>query len=92
MFAISFEEYIEKVKENLCCNMSDDERKVLVCYEYTDKNIDDNLDYFKDCYNRELSAYKSLLWFNDYLKDKEKIIKKFSKFVERVRKQNLKQI
>lgn len=73
MFAISFEEYIEKVKENLCCNMTNDEKKVLICYEYTDKDIDDNLDYFRDCYNRELSAYKSLLWFNDYLKDKEDV-------------------
>lgn len=67
MFAIGFKEYIEKVKENLCCNMSDDERKVLVCYEYTDKDIDNNLEYFKDCYDKELSAYKALLYFNDYI-------------------------
>lgn len=68
MFAISFEEYIKKVKENLCCNMTNNERNVLICYEYTDEDIDGNLEYFKECYDKELSAYKSLLWFNDYLK------------------------
>ena len=36
-----------------------------------DENIDSNLEYFKECYDKELSAYKSLLWFNDYLKDKD---------------------
>ena len=67
MFAIGFKEYIEKVKENLCQNMTEDEKSVLICYEFTDDDIDNNLDYFKNCYNQELSAYKALLYFNDYI-------------------------
>lgn len=55
MFAVSFEEYIEKVKSNLYCNLSEDE-------------IDNNLEYFKDCYNNNISAYTSLLFFADYLR------------------------
>lgn len=34
---------------------------------FSNEKIDDNLDYFKDCKNRGLSAYKSLLYFNFYL-------------------------
>ena len=55
MFAVSFEEYIEKVKSNLYCNLSEDE-------------VDNNLEYFKDCYNNNISAYTSLLFFADYLR------------------------
>ena len=29
--------------------------------------ITDNVEYFKLCYNNDLSAYKALLFFQDYL-------------------------
>lgn len=32
------------------------------------KLLKDNVDYFKKCYESGLSAYKALLFFNDYLK------------------------
>ena len=37
--------------------ITEDERNLL-------KN---NVDYFKKCYDKELSAYKALLFFHDYL-------------------------
>ena len=68
MFAMSFEEYIEKVKSNLYCNLSEDEKKVFYSYDFTEDEIDSNLEYFKDCYNNDISAYTSLLFFADYLR------------------------
>lgn len=68
MFAVSFEEYIEKVKSNLYCNLSEDEKKVFYSYDFTEDEIDNNLDYFRDYYNNDISAYTSLLFFADYLR------------------------
>jgi len=39
-------------------------------YEITEderKLLKDNVEYFKKCYEKELSAYKALLFFYDYL-------------------------
>ena len=36
-------------------------------YTYTVEQIFENLDYFDKCRKRGLSAYKALLFFNDYL-------------------------
>lgn len=68
MFAVSFEEYIEKVKSNLYYNLSEDEKKVFYSYDFTEDEIDNNLEYFKDYYNNDISAYTSLLFFADYLR------------------------
>ena len=37
-------------------------------YGYSDEMIFSNIDYFKRCNDFGLSAYKSLLFFGDYLK------------------------
>jgi len=37
-------------------------------YTHSDEAIFANIDYFKRCMNAELSAYKALLFFHDYLK------------------------
>lgn len=65
---IKFEEYIKEIKKQLHCNCSDDEKNKYITYMYTNKQVDDNLDYFKKCNERNLSPYKSLLFFNDYIK------------------------
>lgn len=67
---MKFKDYIEDVKSQLTCNEKDDEDKgKFVTYNYTDKQIDENLDYFKRCTKAKLSAYKALLFFNDHLHD-----------------------
>lgn len=65
----TFEKYIKKAYTYLCCNISEEQRKkeYVICYDYTEKQIDDNLNYFKECYQKELSPYKALLFFYDYL-------------------------
>ncbi|WBC28447.1 hypothetical protein RPMD05_62 [Rhodobacteraceae phage LS06-2018-MD05] len=60
--------YIEKVKEQLTCNATKEYSNKFITYEYTNKQIDDNFDYFKYCKIENLSPYKSLLFFSDYLK------------------------
>ena len=36
-------------------------------YTYTDEQIMDNTEYFRKCYNDNLSEYKALLFLNDHL-------------------------
>ncbi len=36
-------------------------------YTYSDKVLFDNIEYFKQCYEQHLSAYKALLFLHDYL-------------------------
>lgn len=42
-------------------------------YNYDDQLLFDNIDYFKRCQEKGLSAYKALLFFNDYLEGGYKI-------------------
>lgn len=37
-------------------------------YGYTDKELFDNVEYFKRCKRKGLSAYKALLFLDGYLK------------------------
>lgn len=40
-------------------------------YTYEDKTLFENIDYFKQCYEQHLSAYKALLFLNDHLHNKK---------------------
>lgn len=40
-------------------------------YTYTDEELYENIDYFKDCCERGLSAYKALLFLSTYLEEKQ---------------------
>ena len=60
-------DYLKKVKEQLYCNASKAYRSEYITYNYTNEQIDDNLDYFKKCNEVGLSPYKALLFFHDYL-------------------------
>lgn len=60
----TFEDYIKDVKQMLNCNASEEYKKKYVTYLYTNEQVDENLEYFKDCMNDGLSAYKALLFFD----------------------------
>jgi hypothetical protein len=68
---INFDEYIEDVKSQLDENATDFHKNNYVTYTYSNELIDNNLDYFEDCMNKGLSAYKGLLFFYDYLSEKD---------------------
>ena len=59
----TFDDYIKDVKQMLNCNASEEYKKKYVTYLYTNEQVDENLEYFKDCMNDGLSAYKALLFF-----------------------------
>jgi hypothetical protein len=46
---------------------TDEYKQEYITYEFTNEQVDNNLKYFKSCLNDNLSAYKALLFFNDYL-------------------------
>lgn len=60
----TFEDYIKDVKQMLNCNASEEYKNKYVTYLYTNEQVDENLEYFKDCMNDGLSAYKALLFFD----------------------------
>ena len=62
-----FEGYIKRVKEQLTCNAPNSE---FITYEYTEEQVDDSLQYFRECQRVGLSPYKALLFFNDYLSER----------------------
>lgn len=66
---MSFENYINDVKSQLVENTTGDYKSTYITYHYTNKLIDENLNYFKDCMDSSLSAYKALLFFGEYLKE-----------------------
>ena len=66
-----FYDYIAYVKSQLCCNNSEDVE--YITYDYTEEEIDNNLDYFKHCMKKSLSGYKALLFFHDYLNNEYRI-------------------
>lgn len=59
-FDISFDEYMKDVYSQLECNASDEYKKECVVFEYSEKEINDLIDYFKSCYSNNISAYKAL--------------------------------
>jgi hypothetical protein len=61
---MKFEEYIEDVKSQLEYNEVEG-RDGGVLYTYTNEQIDSNLEYFKYCFQKNLSSYKALLFFYD---------------------------
>ena len=62
-----FTKYIENVKEQLVCNATEDYKNNYITYEYSNDQIDNNLNYFKRCMESNLSPYMSLLYFDEYL-------------------------
>ena len=66
----TLEEYIQDVKSQLCCN-NDLEKIDYITYDYTEEEIDSNVSYFEKCMKQNLSGYKALLFFNDYLLSKQ---------------------
>ena len=68
---VSFEDYIADVLSQLECNMSAEDKAKYGCYTYSEKTINENLDYFRDCLKENLSPYKALLFLSYYLEDKK---------------------
>ena len=61
--------YLESVKEQLYCNASEEYRNNYVTYMYSNEQIDANIDYFENCMRDDLSPYKALLFFYDFMED-----------------------
>lgn len=65
---MKFEYYMSDVKSQLVENTDDEYKSEYITYHYSNKLVDENLEYFKDCMDKELSPYKALLFFGDHLK------------------------
>lgn len=59
---ISDEEYLEKVRERLCCNMTELDIKENGCFLFDNNIVIDKRDYFLQCKKDGLSPYKSLVF------------------------------
>lgn len=59
-FDISFDEYMKDVYSQLECNASDEYKKECIVFTYSVKEISNLIEYFKSCYDNNISAYKAL--------------------------------
>jgi hypothetical protein len=66
-----FDRYMQDVFSQLDENTSDEYKKEHVTYTFSTKLVNNNLDYFEWCMGKQLSAYKALLFFSDYLHNEE---------------------
>ena len=66
----NFNLYLNSVKEQLSCNASEEFLNNYITYTYSNELVNEHLDYFKRCMDNNLSPYKSLLFFRDYLNEK----------------------
>lgn len=62
-----FVNYMIRVREQLECNATEEYQKENIVYLYSNQQVDENLDYFKKCMYNNLSGYKALLFFHDYV-------------------------
>jgi hypothetical protein len=67
----NFDEYMLDVFSQLDENVTDDYRGEYVTYTYSSELVNNNLDYFEYCMEKNLSPYKALLFFYDYLNNEE---------------------
>lgn len=65
MFEISFDEYLKDVKSQLTCNASGDYKSKYITYDYSEEEVNNNLNHFKGCYNQNISGYKALLFLSE---------------------------
>ena len=61
-------EYMESVKSQLVCNATEEDKNKYITYDFTNKQVEDNIEYFIECKEDGLSPYKALLFFSEYLK------------------------
>ena len=61
----TIKEYLEDAKSQLCVNQMGPVD--YITYNYTNELIEQNKEYFEYCLGQDLSAYKALLFFHDYL-------------------------
>ena len=60
-------DYLNRVKEQLCCNASKEYSENFITYEYTNEQIKNNIHFFEKCKKNGTSPYKALLFFSYYL-------------------------
>lgn len=58
---MEFDLYLEACILQLSCNSPEENR--FITFDYTEKQLQDNLDYFKECFKKGLSPYKALSLF-----------------------------
>lgn len=87
----TFEDFIKDAKSQLICNVTEEYQEEYVTYDYTNEDIDNNLDYFKKRYDEGFSAYKALLLFGyrDSLNKFGEKIEKYNMEEEEVKKEKI---
>lgn len=77
---ITFEEYLDDTKRHLLYYQKEEDKNdttlIFSLYDYKYEKILDNKEYFRKCMEDGLSAYKALLFFEDYLEQKILIYEK----------------
>lgn len=66
---LNIDEYMNAVRRQLYYNATESYSNKYITYTYTNKQVQDNVGYFKKCMESNLSPYKALLFFDDFLNE-----------------------
>lgn len=66
---LNIDEYMDDVRAQLSCNATESYSNKYVTYTYTNKQVKDNIGYFRKCMESNLSPYKALLFFDEFLNE-----------------------
>ena len=64
---MTFEKYIIKVTDLLCCAMPEHKKNRNGCFEYKPSDIYSHVEYFKNCFTQKVSPQEALTLFYNYL-------------------------
>ena len=64
---LTIQQYITKVKSHLCHNNSEEDNLKYGYFTFTDRQIDDNIDYFRRFLEEDISPYIALEQFYYFL-------------------------
>ncbi len=62
-------EYLEAIRAQLYCNATESYSNKYITYTFTNKQVQDNVGYFRKCMESNLSPYKALLFFDEFLNE-----------------------
>ena len=65
----NIDEYMNAVREQLYCNANEPYSNKYITYTFTNKQVQDNVGYFRKCMESNLSPYKALLFFDEFLNE-----------------------
>lgn len=75
---MGFQTYMERVRSQLECNTDMSKERDYIVFTYSEEQVNQERVYFMRCMRRNLSPYKALTFFHDWLEDQKDLVNRTS--------------